>query len=514
MAEGAVSSLALKWFAVQQWRLGWAVASILGTLLVAWLGVTINQSLAILFSAVVLTIWAHNKSYGLIAALLFFIAKPVFVRMAYAIDRLFSGVSEFDLLGMAPALLLAGLIVWHLYLRISVGEKILVGRTRLWLLLFSAIAFLSIFNPSNSILVGLGGFERNILPNMLILFLAADIFKSEREIRILLYVLLWVGIVSVLYGLGQYIVGIFPWETRWFQEIGFSQNTSGWLTIGLRGIEFRIFSIFYYRTDFYFTNVLIFTLLYASNMFSAGPARGLKYFYYFIWLAMMVVTFERTPFIMTLLAAAIVFLFQATPRRRKIFVAVAATLFIGSYSVLTLGKSYLENSGVASLIRLAELTNPLQAESIVDRTDNFWGPSLTLIKENPMGIGIGQGSGTKASGLVSLSDSGNIRSHNELLQKTLETGIPGAIVFVILLISVFRDSWRLRKLSSDLNWIGTGMVSATLVFWLGSMITLTFSESRGLVYWAMAGIVLALIDQNSPKECGSPQLCEHKKVGN
>jgi len=350
------------------------------------------------------------------------------------------------------------------------------------------------------VIVGLGGFERNILPNMLILFLAADIFKSQRDIRVLLYILLWLGIVSVLYGLGQFIVGIFPWEVKWFEEVAFAQNTAGWLTIGLRGIEFRIFSIFYYRTDFYFANVLIFTLLYASNVFSAGLAKWLKYLYYLIWFAMMLITLERTPLIMSVLAVAVVFLFKTTSHRRKIFLIRAAVLLIGGYGTLVLSESYLKNSGISSLIRLAELTNPLEADSIHDRADNYWGPSIEHIKENPMGLGIGQGSGTKASGRVSLTATGNIRTHNEILQKALETGILGVVAFIILMIAVFRDSLRLNKSSSEFSWLGSGMAAVTLVFCLSSMITLTFSGGRGLLFWTLAGIVLAMLKQNANNE--------------
>lgn len=463
---------------------------VLGILLIE---ITLNQGLAIVFGITILTIWQYDKVYGLTAALVFFLIKPFWLRLAYHVDSSVNGSLGFDLLGLTPALIIIGFIITHCFVAIASNKRLCPDGTRRWLMVFSVISFVSIFYPTNDLIVGLGGFERNILPNMLILFLAADIFKSQRDIRVLLYTLLWVGIVSVLYGLGQFIVGIYPWEVKWFQEVAFAQNTAGWLTIGLRGIEFRIFSLFYYRTDFYFTNVLIFTLFYAGNMFSNGWARRLKYFYYLIWFVMMLITFERTPFIMTLVAMAAVFLFQTTPRRRKIFLTGAAALFIGSYTALAIGESYLRNSGVGSLIRLAEMTNPLEAVSIHDRADNYWGPSIEHIKENPMGLGIGQGSETKASGRVSLTDTGNIRTHNEILQKALETGIIGAVAFIILMISVFRDSLRLRRFSSDFNWFGSGMAAVTLVFCLGSMITLTFSGGRGLVYWTLAGIVLAML---------------------
>jgi O-antigen ligase len=212
---------------------------------------------------------------------------------------------------------------------------------------------------------------------------------------------------------------------------------------------------------------------------------------------MMIITFERTPFIMSSMAILIVYFMNASHTKRKMLITASIIIAVGAYSTLLIFAPYLKSSGVETLMRLAEMTNPLEAGSIHDRTDNYWGPSLDIIKANPIGVGIGNGSGTKASGQVDLSDSGNIQTHNELLQKTLETGILGGILFLLLMISILKDSLRLSKADDSKHRFGIAMTTCTLVFMMSSMITLTFSGGRGLTFWLLVGVTLSLLNKKN-----------------
>jgi len=473
--------------------------------------ISLNQLFAVLFASIVLTLWFYNRVYGLTSAVIFFMLKPCFLRIAYQVDTMNSGSAGFDLLGITPAVILIGLITSHLYFVLVKNEKLCPDKTRKWLMIFSAICFASIFFPTNSIFVGLGGFERNILPNMFILFLAASVFKTEKDIRFLLTALLFVGVVSVMYGIGQYINGIYPWEIKWFHEVGFASSKDGWLTIGLRGIEFRIFSMFYYRTDFFFTNILIFTMLIAFGKNIHNHLRPLKYLYYLLWFALMIITFERTPFILSMIAVAVIYFMNAAPAKKKILLTSAVVIGIAAYSILLVFEPYLKNSGVNSLIRLAEMTNPLQAGSIHDRADNYWGPSLEIIKANPLGVGIGHASSSKASSQLNLASSGNIYTHNEILQKVLETGYAGGLAFIILMIYLFRDAVRLSRSSDKTSYFGQGMTACIIVFMMSAMLTLTFSGGRGLTFWLLAGIVLSMLENHSKNK--QPETVSVSKAG-
>ncbi|MGH8015776.1 MAG: O-antigen ligase family protein, partial [Candidatus Zixiibacteriota bacterium] len=434
--------LAIKIQASKWSGFGWAGAAGFVTLSAAHFGCTLNQALALIIASTVLLIWTHNRVSGLIAAVLFFMVKPLFVRIAYAIDKSVSGNGGFDLLGITPALLLAGLIIWQLFLRISAGEKILIGRTRTLMWIFSAVAFLSIFNPANSILVGFAGFERNVLPNMLIFLTASFVLTEYADSKRFLKAFLVLGLLSCLYGIGQYFAGLYPWERDWVVDVAFGNSTDGWLTVGLKGVEFRLFSLFYNNMDFTFSNSLIFALVISYSEAIDDKWKKIRLFYVVAWATVLILSLERTPLVMSLAAIAVLFYLKSGPQRRKSILWKSSTIAILFSVSLSLASPYLKETGADKFIRLAELTNPLVARSVEDRMQKNWEPTLKTIGSNPLGVGMGFGSQTKANSIAAKTDFW-IEPHNELLQKTLETGLVGGIIFLLLLISVFRDGLKL-----------------------------------------------------------------------
>jgi len=486
-----MSSLALKWSPVATWRIGWGIAAILASILIMQIGTSINQILAVLMSSIVLIIWSQSKPNGFIAALLFFFVKPVFVRMAYAVDTSFGTSDSFDLLGITPALLLAGLIIWHLYMRMSSGEKITVGRTRLLIVLFSVVAFASILNPANSVMLGLGGFERNVLPNMMVLLTASFVFADILDAKKLLKALILLGLASCVYGIGQYFPGLYPWEKGWILNVAFKESSAGWLTTGLRGVEFRLFSFFFNYMDFTFSNALIFTLAISFGTELEGMWKKVRILYIILWFIVLLLSLERMPLLMSIVAMAAVYYLNSEKRTRKRIVWKVATLLTLLLLTLSLASPYLKSTGADKLIRLAELANPFAAASIEDRMFSNWTPTLQTITANPLGVGIGYGSQTRANSIAARSDFW-VEPHNELLQKTLETGIFGGIIFLLLGISVFRDGLRLSRSYGPEKRLGIGFVAGTIGFWLCGMVNVPFSGSSGLLYWTIAGVVLSL----------------------
>jgi O-antigen ligase len=475
------------------------VASILAMLATV---ITVNQTLAIFLSMIILTVYLFDRFAGMIAGVVLFAVKALFVRIAYSID-IGLGRSGFDLLGIAPALLLAALVGGVIITDYLGGRRLGRDKTRILMILFAGVSFLSIFNPANSPLVGLAGFERNIMPNMLVIFMAAALVTGEIEIDKLVKSLLVLGLVSTVYAIGQYLMVLYPWEMDWYRRIAFDQGLSGWLTIGLRGIEFRVFSIFYGYMDFFFTNVIIFGLALAFKDRLTGNWRKVRKLYFISWLAILSLSVERMPFIMSvIIILAYSFLRSSNIKRRKIL--IRGSLAVGViYGILVFATPYLESTGAANLIRLAELANPFSAHSIDDRMENKWGPSLATINANPMGVGIGYGSQTKAKGQA---EQGGffVQPHNELIQKVLETGFIGGVIFLLLLIFTYRDFLAIRAFDNSGFCFGAGMAAITLSFWICGLVNLPFSGTSGLVYWTMAGAALGLKD-NSVSYCNEPK---------
>ncbi len=470
----------------------WLLMVAMTSLVILSRGITFNQALTVICTLIVLTLWRYNRVNGVIAATFFFMVKAVFVRFAFALDYRFSGTGGADLLGVTPALLLAGLIIWQLYFDLVSGRSVGRGRTRILLAMFCLVAFASIFNPVNSLLNGAAGFERNILPNMMVLFLTASVFNGTRDLRKLVNSLLVLGLISCLYTFGQFYLGIYPWEKDWFLQVAFKETTSGWLTVGLRGLEFRVFSIFYGYMDFAFTNVLIFAVALAYRADWNARWRRVRWAYFIAWFAVLLLSLERMPLVMSLVVMAAIYYFRSSPNRRKVVVWSAIAGFIIIFVAINAAGPYLRSTGAAKYIRLAELANPFTAGSIGIRSEQNWGPTIDVVKSNLLGIGMGFGSQTKFSNAVKTDL--QMGPHNELLQKALETGLIGSLVYLLLWLSVFRDARQLSKGKDPPRRFAHGIMAVTLAFWLCSMVNLPFSGSSGLAYWFMAGVVIALKD--------------------
>ena len=507
-----MTTLAIKYVGSNQFRLFWAIVTVVATVILLNFGITLNQGLALFFTAVVLTIWTNSKVNGLIAAVILFMVKPLFMRIAYDFDKNITGSGGFDLLGITPALLLAGLIIWHLYFRISGGENILVGRTRQLMLLFCAVAFLSIFNPANSLIVGFAGFERNILPNMMIMLTASFLFTTKQSFIKLTKILIILGLISCVYGIGQSLLGLYPWEKSWLLNVAFKENTHGWLTIGLSGLEFRLFSIFYSYMDFTFCNVLIFLMAISYGTRLSGKWQKLRYLYIILWIVVLALSLERMPLIMTIIGTGAVYLLRSFKAKRKKVLMIGTIAAVCLFVTLNFAEPLLKSSGADKLIRLAELANPLSATSISDRMNRNWEPTLKTIAANPLGVGIGFGSQTRAN-LVAAKSNLLVEPHNELLQKILETGVFGGLIFLILLISVFKDALKLGRFNSAINRFGYGFAAGTIAFWLCGIVNVPFSGSSGLLYWTLAGAVVGIVHPESLKasHCTKDeQFCDDK----
>jgi len=475
---------------------GMVSLSVIGLLITAMVfsGITLNQTLAAVFSLVVFTLWAYNRFAGAMAGMIFFMTKSLWVRLAFVFDRNISGSGGSDLLAVTAPLVLAFLIVHQIYLDSVRGQRLCRDRTRSLLWAFCGISLASVFLGSP--IIGLAGFERNVLPNMMVLYLMAAVVNAANFNR-LVKTLLVIGLISTVYGIGQYFLGLYPWEVEWFRELTFDEGLSGRLTVGLRGIEFRIFSIFFGYMDFFFTNVIIFALAISHKRELGGGWNKIRLIYLGSWLVILGLSLERMPLLMLgVIGVLIRYLGSSSQGRRRILWGGTAAMAV-TYAILIAAAPYLNSSGADKLERLAELANPFNAESVDDRLENKWSPALETIKSNPLGVGIGYGSQTMASKEASESDL-YVQPHNELIQKTLETGVLGATIYLLLLISVFRDSRRLNM--GHFRTFGFSMLAISVGFWVCGLVNLPFSGLSGLTYWALCGAVLGLNDNMSQPE--------------
>jgi O-antigen ligase len=131
------------------------------------------------------------------------------------------------------------------------------------------------------------------------------------------------------------------------------------------------------------------------------------------------------------------------------------------------------------------------AAATIEERWNLMRIALAIIADHPV-TGIGPGAYSQIfRGYAQDSDQWLFLVHNEFLLRAAETGIPGAIAFVVLLVVAFRTALRLTRSPPSL-------VSVAALGWCGGLVALVWQMNWvpwiGWSYNAMLWVMLGLMD--------------------
>ena len=461
--------------------------------------VSLNFYLFVCASLGLILALTYSYRAGVFYSLFYFALKPAVWRLAYHFDSATSSHPSVDLLRFSGGIFLILICLALIAKYIVERRKFLTTRLELVLTLFGTVAFLSILNPLSSPVIGLAGFERNIFPTMFLFFVGREVIRSEKDLRVYLHVSLVVAIIAVLYGLRHSFVGLWSFEKTFFNDLNQAEGLAGWLTIGLKGVEFRPFSTFFSYTEFTFT-LALWAILFLSLDMRQINLKETWYKPVFVALCFLAlaVSLERTPIVMIAIGLIGAWFVRSGNRTRKRIIVIGLSVFLLMSVGLSAFQKELEDSGISKLERISELADPTSASSIQDRVERKWTPAMKHIAANPLGNGIGSGSGTIVSGATIQGDASFVEPHNEFLQKTLETGWPGGILYVSLMILLLlefkrRAERRPETVEGKLSAAGFGILVA---FLLCGMINLPFSGASGNFFWFTAGGILSMSSNN------------------
>ena len=473
----------------------WSAVSVVVGVLAA-VGALTGVSANLLFFALVSLGFAIALSTSLRNAtfysLVFLCFKPALLRLAYHLDSLNASQPTVDLFRFSAGLYLSVLCLIVIAKRLLENRRLIQSKLDLVIALFIGVYAISIVNPHNSVLAGLAGFERNIFPTVVVFFLAGEVIKTKTDITALFKIITVTALLTTLYGLKHAFTGLWGFETTAFNDMFAQRGFDGWLTIGIKGVEFRTFSTFYGYMEFTFTLALWGILLLGDRVkHLSGAWRTLRWMTALAMIVLLAISLERTPMLMIIGGLLTAWYIRSEMRKRKTIVAVSVILLLTLVSGITVFERQLEETGVAKLERIAELSDPSKASSIQDRIDRMWKPTLRIIAANPLGVGAGYGSQTIAThapagtGLQS-------QPHNELLQKALEAGWLGAALFGAIMVMLFRQLKRQSETASDdsikrFAALGCGVVVA---FALCGQINLPFSGPEGIFFWFISGAII------------------------
>jgi O-antigen ligase len=164
----------------------------------------------------------------------------------------------------------------------------------------------------------------------------------------------------------------------------------------------------------------------------------------------------------------------------KLAAAAGAALIVGVGAALMLNVHAERESAV----------DP--AAGTKDSRVELWRESMAWIAERPL-TGHGFGRGLLRDELRAKLHGINLwHAHNYFLDTVVQTGVPGLLLFVLLLAAMVRAGWRMSR-DADLGIAACGIALLCIVAGMAvrNMTDTLLVRQNALLFWGLAGVLLA-----------------------
>jgi O-antigen ligase len=206
-------------------------------------------------------------------------------------------------------------------------------------------------------------------------------------------------------------------------------------------------------------------------------------------IAAVIATFSRAGFIT--LAAVGVLTLVAMFRRGAVITALGI-VFLLSVTLALVPRDYYD--------RLATITN-IEADPTGSAQGrwNDWVLSVDYIRAHPVtGAGLGQD-------LLALNAARGRETwrsvHNAYLQAAVDLGVPGAALFMALLIASFHNAWKVRRNATRLgrHHLATLAQAISISLWAFTVAAFFHPIAYQFYFFCLAGLAVALVNVDHPR---------------
>jgi hypothetical protein len=345
----------------------------------------------------------------------------------------------------------------------------------------------------------------NLVCPMIMYFLAAYYLNRSRDLLSLSKVIIIVVLIVSLYGIQQFFIGLNSFEQAWFAD---TDTASKFVQQMQR--DLKVYGIF--RTFSTMDSHGCYGILLGIGLMLAWARRyrlGVP-----VWVAVsliiafgLILSLTRYTWIMPVMAAAFVFLFQFhkirsffTERNPRQISCIVMAVLIGSFFALTLILSSLYRAELVSLsnpyIRRAFETNTLYARlkwrDILSAQDiSILGNGLANIKRFAEKFGF---------------ESGDISYHNIFIDMLDSQGVIGLTLFLLLLYLLFKRAVTAVQVTQTDALARRLLVAlfalVVAMLWAGHFNDAVFYHGRVIPYffWGFCGILAHFDSKNEIAE--------------
>jgi len=284
--------------------------------------------------------------------------------------------------------------------------------------------------------------------------------KSDKELRVFGGALFIGAVIMVSLGLGAYLM-----DGRWDTD-GRQGGTH----------DFSIHVVF-------MMPVLIFAYFYAKRLYSRLAILALA--------ALLIITGYFTlqrimwPGIAVMLLTIGSLLIFASSWKKTIKATSIFVVFFVCIAMLPIGLMAKNNTSYTSV---SEIYNVIKSDA---RVNGIWGSSITGIEQAPL-LGVGYGRRGFIKAYPELVVGLGWHAHNIILDKTVQTGIIGAIIFTFLMACIIRQFWLGSRvsLSREMLLLSVCSIALVLAMLTVNMTNHSFVRQSSLLFWSLLGMSL------------------------
>nr|MBC8360103.1 O-antigen ligase family protein [Candidatus Desulfatibia profunda] len=215
--------------------------------------------------------------------------------------------------------------------------------------------------------------------------------------------------------------------------------------------------------------------------------RILLYIFFVLLFVLLSLGIERTPIAMIVIGIAGSRINFASNKKIMKGLLPLLTVIIGAIIILKLVSPILAQVGDRRFLRISELSNPLEAETVHSRMDIQWRDAIGYIIESKgLGAGVGTGSNVVTRANINAFHYG---AHNMFLKIILETGLIGLISFLLLIWKTGYYLIRIDRLSSNdfERRLSRALLGGIAAIFAAGIFNIPLDYHLGIFFWFLVG---------------------------
>ncbi len=180
--------------------------------------------------------------------------------------------------------------------------------------------------------------------------------------------------------------------------------------------------------------------------------------------------------------------------RRVAFFLVLLSLISGLLAVQLLRRGPATGTAPAAIATIDQVEGAVNAAVMSDPRWGLWKFSLEKIVENPLlGGGIGRGVFDKLYSEYMPEDVLLWHAHNMILNKGIQMGIPGMIVFLVLWVALAIEMLKHCRRPAATRYLAMAGFAAVVAVFTKNMTDDFFVRNVALLFWLTMGLLIGFL---------------------